>query len=227
LGNVCVVAEIGVNHNGSASTAIDLVEKAAWAGADRVKFQLWHKDTFPHIQHLRLSDVQLSSVIEYCDAVDMPWFATAFDIWAVDVLSEMGQTWWKIPNNPAVKENDALLRHIGNQRRECVIMSVDMRSSFMSPPFPVDYLLHCVSKYPTQAVDLTLRHLRGNPVHVGLSSHCLSTIAPAVAVGAGAEMIEQHITMDRNQEGPDHCASLEPDEFEQMVGNVRQAEAAI
>lgn len=227
MGNACIVAEIGVNHNGRATAAIDLVEAAAHAGADRVKFQLWHKDTFPHIKHLRLSDVQMSAVANYCEAISMPWFATAFDIWAVDFLAGMGQTWWKIPNNPAVKENDALLQHIRKQRRECVIMSVDMGGPMMSPPFPVDYLLHCVSKYPTQIEELTLRHLRGNPFRVGLSSHCLSTIAPAVAVGAGAEMIEQHITLDRNQDGPDHCASLDPQEFAEMVKNVREAEAAL
>jgi len=224
---VCVVAEIGVNMNASTTTAIDLIEAAKSAGADRVKFQLWHPDTFQHLEPLRLSDARFSIIAEYCDAVDMPWFATAFDIWAVDFLAGMGQTWWKIPNNPAVKENEALLQHIGKQRRERVIMSADMGRPFMSPPFPVDYLLHCISKYPTPHDELALRHLRGNPFRVGLSSHCVSTIAPAVAVGAGAEMIEQHITLDRNQDGPDHCASLEPQEFAEMVKNVREAEAML
>jgi N,N'-diacetyllegionaminate synthase len=256
-----IIAEAGVNHNGSYEVAEKLVEEAANAGADIVKFQTFKacnlvtksaskaayqlKQTeFSETQHEMLKGLELSEDMHHalkqkCKSLNIRFASTGFDIGSVDFLVNFGVEFLKIPSGEIT--NLPYLRHVG-QKRLPVIVSTGM-STLEEVKSAVKILvnsgtdeklitlLHCNTEYPTPMIDvnlkamLTLREVLG--INIGYSDHTLGIEVPIAAVALGATIIEKHFTLDRSLEGPDHAASLEPQELKQMVASIRNIEVAM
>jgi N,N'-diacetyllegionaminate synthase len=258
---VIVIAEAGVNHNGRLDTAKQLVDVAAEAGADKVKFQTFSADRLvttsadkaeyqnqttdaSESQHTMIRKLELSremheELIAYCRQCDIEFFSTGFDTQSIDMLIELGQEKFKIPSGEIT--NLPYLRHIGRYAKP-VILSTGM-ANLGEIESALEVLetsgttrsqitvLHCNTEYPTPINDvnltamLTIRDELG--VKVGYSDHTLGIEVPIAAVAMGATVIEKHFTLDRTLPGPDHAASLEPDELKSMVQAIRNIEKAL
>ena len=256
-----IIAEAGVNHNGDMRIAKNLIEVAAQAGADIVKFQTLNADRMvtstaakaeyqilssnstetqhTMLQKLELTEAMHRGLIDHCTSLDIRFLSTGFDIKSLDMLLGLGQELFKIPSGEIT--NLPYLRHIG-QFRKNVILSTGM-SSMDEIAAAIDILeksgtprakitvLHCTTAYPAPLSDVNLRamqsiHSEFN-VAVGYSDHTLGIEIPIAAVALGATVIEKHFTMDRNLPGPDHKASLEPSELQDMITAIRNIESAL
>jgi N,N'-diacetyllegionaminate synthase len=187
--------------------------------------------------HLPLCDY--AGLKALCDEVGIGFMSTPFDLVSIDCLAELNMDYWKIPsgeitNLPYLRK----IAHIGGK----VILSTGM-STLDEVATAVDvletngikrndiYLLHCTTQYPTpmQAVNLramnALRQL--GCAGVGYSDHTVGIEVPIAAAAMGAVVLEKHFTLDKNMPGPDHRASLEPDELKAMVSAVRNIEQAL
>jgi N,N'-diacetyllegionaminate synthase len=256
---VYFVAEAGVNHDGRLDRALELVDAAAAARADAVKFQIFDVDTLvargtdkaeyqrdasaadetqdEMLRRLQLAPEVFAEIAERARSSGIAFLASPFDEASVDLLVELGAQAIKIASPDLV--NVPLLAYAASTGRPLVISTgmADMEETRNA----VDavraagarelVVLHCVSAYPARAEDANLAAMatlaRELDVPVGFSDH---TTGPTVAVAAaalGACMIEKHLTLDRSARGPDHAASLEPDELADLVVACRAAAAAI
>jgi sialic acid synthase SpsE len=237
-----IVAEIGVNAGNNIDTAKQLIDYAVKAGASSCKFQMWGKDRFPAIEHLRLTAGQLLLTKEYAEHQGLQWFCTPFDETAIEFLSEIGMKIWKVPSGRVTDEEH--LKHIASKNPEWVIMSLGKGHTDRPPTSPEIFnalsyfpnskksLMYCVSEYPTppEHTDLQEITLLQNvfPNHdVGFSDHSTTIELPVAAITLGVTVIEKHLTLDRKQEGPDHKASLESAEFSTMCRMIRNVEKAL
>ena len=256
-----IIAEAGVNHNGDLDMAKKLIEVAAEAGVDLVKFQTFCADRLVthaakkadyqtkttdgnESQHEMLRRLELTpemhkELIAHCASRNIGFFSTGFDIESVDLLVSLGQDYFKIPSGEIT--NLPYLRHIGRLCKP-VILSTGM-ATLGDIEAAIDVLeeagtsrdnmtvLHCTTEYPTPMVDVNLRAMqsikRTFGVAVGYSDHTSGIEVAIAAVALGATVIEKHFTMDRNQPGPDHKASLEPSELKAMVSAIRNIEVAL
>lgn len=252
---VFVIAEIGINHQGNMEAAKRLVDVAVAAGADAAKFQkrslpdLYDaallanpnlgeqkfQYLLPLLKEFELSIEQLRELQAYCAQKGVLFFATPFDIPSADALASLGVSLYKI-GSPDLT-NVPLLEHVARKGKP-MLMSTGMAEESeidasvqllrrLNVPFG---LFHVNSTYPAPFDEINLRfmeRLREYGVPVGYSGHERGIAVALAAVGRGATMIERHITLDREQEGPDHQASVLPDEFAQMVQGIRQIEQAI
>lgn len=214
-----IIGEIGVNHNRDLSTALKLCDVAKERGASVVKTQLQENDPYT------LAAAEVKRVYEHCESIGIPFACTAFDENSLRFLLDNTKLEFiKIASGQPVETLGKHLRVIMSTGG----MTIDeIRDK--APPFAA--LLHCVSEYPTPIERANLRHItmlrECFPNHeIGLSDHSGNPLIPALAVALGASVIECHLTLDRDQEGPDHRASLDPEGFGRMVENVRQAELA-
>lgn len=235
-----VIAEIGINHGGDISVARRLIDEAAAAGASAVKFQTYltekrvAKDNpvYGILKKCELSFEAQRELHDYAEKkVGVTFFSTPFDAESVDFLESIGIAFYKIASFDAV--NLSLLRRVA-QTGKPVIMSTGMANHseldealkvFSGVPV---VLLHCVSSYPTppEAADIgTIRTLRERYPHiVGYSDHTIGIEVPALAIAAGAEVIEKHFTLDSTQPGPDHSLSADPKTFRRMVEKIHEVE---
>ena len=256
---VLIIAEAGVNHNGSLDLALKMVDEAKRAGADIVKFQTaipekviskyadkaeYQKKTTGNEEsqlemckriHLKLSDYDI--IKKYCEEVGIEFLSTPFDLESIDYLEKLGMRLWKIPSGEIT--NLPYLIKIAKTGRP-VIMSTGM-AELKEVEEAVNVLkengageitlLHCTTEYPApfESVNLramnTLREKFGTEVRY--SDHTVGFEAAVAAAVLGASVIEKHFTLNHNMEGPDHKASLEPEEFEIMVNNIRLIEKAL
>ena len=256
-----IIAEAGVNHNGSLGLAFKLIDAAKEAGADAVKFQSFKADTlvssnaakaeyqkqttdekesqYEMIKKLELSIDDHKKLIEYCNKIGIQFLSSPFDLDSIDLLNQLGLEIFKIPSGEII--NLPYLRKIGKLNKN-VIISTGM-ADLGEIEDALDVLtengtdinkitvLHCNTEYPTPYEDvnlgamLTIRNSFG--VKVGYSDHTSGIEVPIAAVALGAEVIEKHFTRDRNMEGPDHKASLEPDELKEMVFSIRNIEKSL
>ena len=260
-GATLIIAEAGVNHNGSIETAGQLIETAAEAGADLVKFQTFSADRLvtgsaskadyqlettstSESQHEMIRKLELSremheELIAHCKKCGVGFFSTGFDPQSVDLLAELGLDRFKIPSGEIT--NLPYLRHIG-QYGKPVILSTGMARlgeieaalevlEASGTPRERVTVLHCNTEYPTPMADVNLKAMLAIRdalgVQVGYSDHTLGIEVPIAAVAMGATVIEKHFTLDRNLPGPDHRASLEPDELKAMVQAIRNIELAL
>lgn len=239
-----VIAEVGINHNGDVRTAERLIEAAAQAGADAVKFQTYRTELrvkpdspiFGILKRCELSFDQQAGLLAHAERLGLCFFSTPFDAESVDFLANLRVPLLKIASMDVV--NLALLRQAARTRIP-VIMSRGMASAEETDcavavlreagsPFA---LLHCISAYPTPEDEAhlnvmgTVRARYGCPV--GYSDHTLGIDAPVYAVAAGACIIEKHFTLDRTMDGPDHQLSADPDLLARMVARIRAAERAL
>lgn len=256
-----VIAEAGVNHNGDLGRARELVNAAAAAGADLVKFQTFSAERlatvsapkaayqlsrtplgdsqFEMLKKLELTEAAHEELLEYCSSVGIGFFSTAFDTQSLDYLVRLGIDRIKVPSGEIT--NLPYLRHVG-QFGLPVILSSGM-SNLAEVQSALEALeasgikknditvLHCNTAYPTPMHDVNLRameRIRAEfKVSVGYSDHTLGIEVPIAAVALGANVIEKHITLSRNDPGPDQAASLEPAEFASMVVAIRHIEVAL
>jgi N-acetylneuraminate synthase len=194
---------------------------------------------FDMLKKLELSWEDHLELIQYCKSNDIKFFSTAFDLESLDVLSKLGFQLFKIPSGEIT--NLPYLRKIAHLANE-VILSTGMCTLeeigeaievLKNGGIPLEKIsvLHCNTEYPTPMKDVNLLAMneigRRFQVNVGYSDHTLGIEIPIAAVALGAKIIEKHFTLDRNMEGPDHQASLEPAELKAMVSAIRNIELAM
>jgi pseudaminic acid synthase len=241
-----IVAEISGNHNGQKHKALKLIERAAKAGADAVKFQCYTPDTItldcdapdfiinegPWVG-ARLYDLYQDAMTPWewfedlflkAEEVGIQCFSSVFDKTAGDFLEELDCPIYKISS---FEVTDLPLIKYAASKKPLIVstgMASDDEIREVADAIHDVPLLHCVSAYPAlpEGAGLgRLRFLTGLSSRVGLSDHSLSTVLPAVAVAMGASIIEKHFIISRNEGGPDAEFSMEPAEFAEMVANIR------
>lgn len=257
-----IIAEAGVNHNGSIELAKQLVEKAVEAGVDYIKFQTFkasklvtkaakqaeyqqrniggqENSQYQMLKKLELTPEEHEVLIDYCHQLGIKFFSTAFDFDSIEYLHSLDLGLWKIPsgevtNYPFLKRiaayNEKTILSTGMCDMEDVRAAVNaLYKNGLSKENLI--LLHCNTEYPTPFEDVNLKAMdalrKEFDVEVGYSDHTKGIEVPIAAVVLGATVIEKHFTLDRNMEGPDHKASLEPDELKAMVSAIRNIEKAV
>lgn len=255
---VYIIAEAGVNHNGSFETACRLVDEAKKAGADCIKFQTfrseylvsskaskadYQKNTtgegsqFEMLKKLELSFDEFMKLKEYCDKCGITFLSTPFDPESIDFLNEIDMPFWKIPsgevtNLPYLAAIAKTGKPVVMSTGMCEIKEIEAALEALKKNGAKDIsLLHCNTEYPTPFEDVNLKAMvtmreRFN-LKTGYSDHTPGTEAAIAAAALGAEIIEKHFTLDKNMEGPDHKASLEPHELKEMVKAIRNIEKAL
>lgn len=256
---VFIIAEAGVNHNGSLEMARQLVDVAVQAGADAVKFQSFKADRvvtrdapkadyqlqttdvketqYEMLRRLELSPEAHQELFDYCRKKDILFLSTPFDEESADYLDSLGVVAFKVPSGEIT--NLSFLTHIACKGKP-VIVSTGMAylSEVERAVHTIEkagnrniVLLHCVSNYPANPADANLRVMRtmnaAFGVPVGYSDHTPGIEVALAAVALGACMIEKHFTLDRTLPGPDHRASLEPNELSTLVCAIRTVESAL
>lgn len=253
-----IIAEAGVNHNGSFDLACKLVDAAKTAGVDCIKFQTfksnnlvsnnaqkaeYQKDTtgegsqFDMLKKLELSYDEFLALKGYCDQVGICFLSTPFDFESIDFLNSIDMPFWKIPsgevtNYPYLVAIAKTGKPVVMSTGMCEMEEIESAIKVLRDNGTDDIrLLHCNTEYPTPFEDVNLRAMQTMRdefnLEVGYSDHTKGIEVPIAAVALGATIIEKHFTLDRNMEGPDHKASLEPDELVMMVQNIRHIEKAL
>lgn len=259
---VIIIAEAGVNHNGSIEIAKKLIDVAADAGADFVKFQTYKTDKlvskeakkaayqsinindgdssqYNMLKKLELSDLMHRELTAYASQKGIQFLSTGFDENSVDYLNQLGVSLFKIPSGEIT--NKPYLEHIARKGKS-VIMSTGM-ADLDEVKEALDVLtkhglnlekitvLHCTTEYPAPINEVNLRAMNTMAetfkVKVGYSDHTEGIEISLAAVAIGASVIEKHFTLDKKMEGPDHMASLDPDELTKMVYGIRNIELAM
>jgi N,N'-diacetyllegionaminate synthase len=264
IGMSCfIIAEAGVNHNGELDLARRLVDVAAAAGADAVKFQTFRAEQLvtsagskaPYqtrttgagsqidmLRALELAPEFHEPLAQHARERGIGFASTPFDIGSVDFLDAFRMPFLKSPSGEIT--NYPLLRHIA-AKRQPVILSTGMSTlaevrravewlgdgPCASDTLPALTVLHCVTAYPAPASALNLRCIgmlaQALGLPTGYSDHSFGIEMPIAAVALGARIVEKHFTLDRALDGPDHAASLEPQELRDMVRALRDVEAAL
>lgn len=191
------------------------------------------------LKKYELSYAQHEELISYCEQKNISFFSTAFDLDSLNFLKRIGLKIVKIPsgeitNLPYLRRAATLFEKVilstGMSTVEDIgnALNVFFKAGFSSDDITV---LHCNTEYPTPMQDVNLLAMlsiqKRFGVKVGYSDHTLGIEVPIAAVALGARMIEKHLTLDRSLPGPDHLASLEPDELKAMVKAIRNIELAI
>jgi len=238
-----IVADIGINHGGNVKTALNLIDACAWIGVDVVKFQtvnadLVYKKDNPLYAIFKKNELSLNDWIllrNRATELGLEFMSTPGDFDSVDLLDAIGVQRFKIASDSA--SNATFVNHVFGRGKPVIVstgMSTTdeifkiMTTEYKSQP---QYLLHCVSKYPTQTKDANLRRittfkkklklLKWN-TKVGYSDHVQGHEASLAAVALGAELIEKHIKW--NEDCVDAAVSLSPIQFHEMILKIRQLE---
>ena len=262
MNHTLIIAEAGVNHNGSLAIAKQLIDAAVDAGVDIIKFQTFKADRlvskdakkaeyqkqnigdgddsqYQMLKKLELSDVAHQELVAYCKQRNIQFWSTAFDLESIDFLHSLGVHLWKIPsgeitNYPFVKKiasfHEPVIMSTGMCEEQDIenAMQVLLTNGMTKDQVSI---LHCNTQYPTPMKDVNLKAMltikQDFGTVVGYSDHTQGIEVPIAAVALGAQVIEKHFTLDRNMPGPDHKASLEPDELKAMVSAIRHIEQAL
>jgi N,N'-diacetyllegionaminate synthase len=254
------IAELGVNHNGSLDLAKQLIDVAADAGADAVKFQTFKAEKlvtrsaarakyqvdnnpdgpssqFEMLKRLELSKADLLACQAYCAKRDIIFLSTPFDEESADLLEEANVDGFKVSSGDLT--NLPFLAHLAGKGLPIILSTgmahigevmdgVEIIRASGNPPLAI---LHCVSNYPAAPADANLRAMATMSaafgVPIGWSDHTLGDAITLASVALGARIIEKHYTLDKNMEGPDHKASLEPDELKELIEKIRSIEASL
>ena len=258
---VFIIAEAGVNHNGSLEIARKLIDVAAKAGADAVKFQTFKaknlvsktaakaeyqvrttdpaESQYEMIKKLELDQAAHRKLMAYCESRNIMFLSTPFDNDSIDLLSFLGLSIFKIPSGEIT--NLPYLRRVGRLGRELILSTgmanlgeiKDALEILIGAGTDKDNItiLHATTEYPCPMHDVNLSAMqtiaKAFGVRVGYSDHTVGIEVPIAAVAMGACVIEKHFSLDKTMNGPDHKASLEPDELNAMVVAIRNIEKAI
>jgi N-acetylneuraminate synthase len=268
-----IIAEAGVNHNGSIEIAMQMVDVAVAAGADAVKFQTFHADRlvtgtvakaayqikntgsnesqFEMLKKLELSVGNHRELLFYCKNKNIFFMSTPFDEESADMLDDLGMEVFKVGSGEIT--NKPLLQHIARKNKPVILSTgmsylgevaqavqwieeARMPSRRMEPPsdgrfFYSLVLLHCVTNYPALPEEVNLLAMRTmrDAFHlpVGYSDHTMGIEISIAAATMGAVVLEKHLTLSHDMEGPDHKASLDPREFSSMVRAIRKVEMSM
>lgn len=259
--SVFIIAEVGVNHNGSLELAKKLVDVAVECGADAVKFQTFKAATlvtksakqadyqtantgkqesqFDMLKRLELSEADHQELVDYCQLKNIEFMSTPFDLQSIQFLNGLGVNRFKIPSGEIT--NYPYLKMVGAYNKEIVLSTgmatlADIEAALnllIESGTDKDKItiLHATTDYPTQMQDVNLTAMQtiaqAFKVKVGYSDHTPGIEVPTAAVALGASIIEKHFTLDKNLPGPDHKASLEPQELQAMVQAIRNIEIAL
>ncbi len=262
MAETIIIAEAGVNHNGSIDLAKQLIDVAAKAGVDYVKFQTFkaeklvakqakkadyqivntndgQESQLEMLKKLELSEEDHNLLIDYCAEKDISFFSTAFDLDSLQYLADIGLTLVKIPsgeitNLPYLRKAARLFKKViistGMATLQEIGEAIDV---FKTEGVELKNIivLHCTTEYPTPMKEVNLKAMQTIADHfkvsTGYSDHTEGIEVPVAAVALGACVIEKHFTLDKNMPGPDHKASLEPDELISMVKAIRNIEKAM
>ena len=257
---VKIIAEAGVNHNGSLDTAKKMVDAAVEAGADYIKFQTFHAHSLvtalceaadyqkenagaesqkKMLENLELKYDDFKELKAYCDEKGIGFLSTPFDEESIDFIASLNPDYMKVPSGELT--DLPFLRKMASTGKP-VIISTGMATpeeiaKALQPFRKAGYegeniiLLHCTTQYPTPMEDVNLLAMKtvsenfGYPS--GYSDHTLGIEIPIAAATLGATVVEKHFTLDRNMDGPDHKASLEPQDLAAMVKAIRNIEVAL
>jgi len=258
---VFIIAEAGVNHNGSIELAKKLIDVASDSGVDAVKFQSFKADNlatkntqkaiyqkkttipkesqFDMLKKLELSIEMHKELISYCSNKKIIFLSSPFDHESIELLDDLGLKTFKIPSGEIT--NLPYLRHIGKLDKKIILstgmsnmdevknaLNILVNSGTKKENITV---LHANTEYPTPMEDVNLRAMvnigKELDIKFGYSDHTLGIEVDIAAVAMGANCIEKHFTLDCNMEGPDHKASLEPNELKAMVAAIRNIELAL
>ena len=253
-GRVFIIAEIGNNHNGDVNKAMQMIDLAIESGADCVKFQMRHMSEVYRrrsiekssedlgteylldlLERFELSVEEHRTLSKYCKAAGVLYLCTPWDKSSMEVLETFNVPAYKVAsadltNLPLIdrlcKTGKPLLLSTGMSTMGEVACTVD----FLNKQSAQFALLHCNSTYPAPFHDIQLKwmgHLKEIHNLVGYSGHERGIAISLAAAALGACVIERHFTLDRKMEGPDHAASLEPEEFKRLVEGVREIEEAL
>lgn len=259
--SIFIIAEAGVNHNGSLELAKALIDVAADAGADAVKFQTFKADRlvsktaqkaqyqkqttdaaetqYEMIKKLELNAEAHHKLIAHCKTKNILFLSTPFDHESIELLNGLKMEIFKIPSGEIT--NLPYLRHIGSLCKEVILSSgmadlgeiEDALNVLIASGTPIEQItvLHATTEYPCPIEDVNLRAMqtiqRAFGIKTGYSDHTNGIEVPIAAAAMGATVIEKHFTLDKTMEGPDHKASLEPDELCAMVKAIRNIEKAL
>lgn len=250
-----IIAEIGINHNGDMSIAKQLIDVAASAGADAVKFQKrtvdlvytkefldsarespWGKTQRAQKEGLEFGAGEYAEIDRYCKEKGLEWFASAWDVESQHFLRQFNLAHNKIASAMIVYE--ALLKEVASEKRHTFI-STGMSTAkeidraveiFRAAGCPFE-LMHCVSTYPMNDADANLKRIPAlrerYGCNVGYSGHEVGLTVSIAAAAMGISSLERHITLDRAMYGSDQAASVEPDGFRRLVRAVRTVERAL
>lgn len=262
MSKVLIIAEAGVNHNGSIQIAKQLIDKAVEAGVDIIKFQTFKSEKlvsktarqaeyqqrnigkgdegqFAMLKKLELSVENHHELIQYCQERNIRFWSTAFDMESIDFLHSLNMGLWKIPsgeitNYPYIKKIASFHEPIILSTGMCELSDIETALNVLiDEGVKKEHItvLHCNTEYPTPYQDVNLKAMleigEKFGVKIGYSDHTQGIEVPIAAVALGASVIEKHFTLDKTMEGPDHKASLEPDELKSMVSAIRHIELAL
>lgn len=258
---VFIIAEAGVNHNGDLQLALELIEKAAAAGADAIKFQTFRAENlvtleaktadyqatntngeqnqFSMLKKLELDESAHHILQQKAKESGLLFFSTAFDLKSLQFLQTLAMPCWKIPSGEIT--NYPYLCYIAALQQPTILSSGmasieeinEALTCLLSHGLSKErlVLLHCTTEYPTPWQDVNLRAMVSLAeqfgIATGYSDHTQGIEVAIAAVAMGAKVIEKHFTLDRSLPGPDHKASLEPDELRQLVASIRHIELAL
>lgn len=258
---VFIIAEAGVNHNGSLKLAKQMVDVAVDCGVNAVKFQTFQaqslvtqsakqasyqtKNTgkeesqFDMLQRLELSEADHYDLLAHCEKNNIEFMSTPFDLNSIRFLNSLGVKRFKIPSGEIT--NYPYLKMIGGFNKEVIMSSGMANIGEVEAALNVLVesgtekcnisILHATTDYPTNMQDVNLKAMQSMSlafnIKVGYSDHTLGIEIPTAAVALGASIIEKHFTLDKNMPGPDHKASLEPEELKAMVKAIRNIELAL
>lgn len=256
---IMIIAEAGVNHNGSMELAKKMVLEAHKAGADYIKFQTfipeklvsrfaekaeYQKETTGNeqsqldmLKQLALTEQDFIELKAYCEEIGIGFVSTPFDLESIAFLDKLDMDFWKVPSGEIT--NLPYLEAIGKTGRKvilstgmCEMEEIEAALNVLEQNGGKDItVLHCNTEYPTPFEDVNLmamNHMKQclkKPI--GYSDHTVGIEVPIAAAALGAVVLEKHFTLDKNMEGPDHKASLEPQELSQMVQAVRHIEKSL
>lgn len=257
---IYIIAEAGVNHNGSLDLAIKLCDAAKESGVDAIKFQTWKtenivtkhaelasyqennisdksKSQYEMLKELELSYSDFEIISKYCNKIGIQFLSTASERESLEFILSLGVPFIKLGSGDI--NNIPHLRMIGSYNKDVILstgmsylsdVDISYRTLIASGARSVS-LLHCTTNYPCPYNEVNLMAMRtlkeSFKCKVGYSDHTLGIDVPIAAAALGAEIIEKHFTLDRTMDGPDHKASLEPDELKSMVKSIRNVEIAI
>jgi len=257
-----IIAEAGVNHNGDINSAKKLIDVAAEANVDYVKFQTFKAENlvskkarmasyqkqninatsdsqYEMLKSLELSHEDHVELCNYSESKGVKFFSTAFDVEGLEYLDQLGLELFKSPsgeitNYPYLKKLSELGKPVilstGMADMDEIRQAVDVLISGEIRKEDIT-VLHCNTQYPTPMKDVNLKAMNSIAnelgVAIGYSDHTLGIEVPIAAVALGATVIEKHFTLSRDLPGPDHKASLEPDELKLMVSAIRNIDQAI
>ncbi len=259
---VLIIAEAGVNHDGSLEKAIKLIDIAAEAGADFVKFQTFKSENlvsktaekanyqtinetvksdsqFEMLKSLEIPQSWYPSLIKRCKDKEIGFLSTGFDEESLKILQDLNVSIFKIPsgeitNKPYLeyisKTDKKIILSTGMSNLDEVSMAIEILTSKGRKKEDIT-VLHCNTEYPTPYEDVNLNAMvymkKKFNINVGYSDHTQGIEVPIAAVAMGASVIEKHFTLDKKSIGPDHKASLNPNELKTMILSIRNIEKSL